>query len=159
MKNNEFCYNLALLAAKGAFRQQSKLAKGSIPSGYSEASHVRFCLELADYVAEHNAEVQASVGIIREARTDMNGEEELAVTDAADKIVSECHRQLAEFMPSTRATGTTILGMGKRIGDYKSRIKKAKNLPSTFKKGDVQLISVAELERLEFEYTQRHKGM
>jgi len=158
MKNNQFSYHLALLAQKGAFRQHSKLAKGNIPSDYSERSHVVFCLELVDYVAEHNAEVQANVGIVRNARTRMSEEEELALSDAADEIVSESHRQLNEFKPSKRATGTTILGMGKRIGEYKNRIKNAKNLPSTLERGDVQLISVAELEQLEYENTQRHMG-
>ncbi len=47
--------------------------------------------------------------------------------------------------------------MGNRIGDYKVRIKTAKNLPvpeSTMKgEGDVKLIPLDELEQIEFERT------
>lgn len=97
-------------------------------------------------------------GKVPSARTDMNDDEKLALKDAADQIVTECHRQLNEFMPSNRKTGTTIAGMGKRIGDYKIRIKSAKNLPAIYDKGKVQLIPVTDLEQLEHEKTQRHKG-
>lgn len=156
MKNTDFAYHLALLAGRGAFRQHSKLAKGSIPSGYSEKSYVIFCLELVDYVAENNEEVQANVAIIRAATTDMNAEQQVEVSNAADEIVIECTRQLNEFVPSTRATKTTICGMGNRIGDYKNRIKLAKDLPGN--RGSVQLIPLAELQQLEQEKTQRHMG-
>lgn len=156
MKNTDFAYHLAQLAGRGAFRQYSKLAKGSIPSGYSEKSYVVFCLELVDYVAENNAEVQANVAIIRAATTDMNAEQQIEVSNAADEIVIECNRQLGEFVPSTRATKTTICGMGSRIGDYKTRIKNAKELPGN--RGSVQLIPLAELEQLEQDKVQRHMG-
>ena len=149
---------LAQLAGRGAFRQYSKLAKGSIPSGYGEKSFVVFCLELVDYVAENNTEVQANVAIIQAATTDMNAEQQVEVSNAADEIVIECNRQLDEFMPSKKATKTTICGMGSRIGDYKNRIKTAKNLPQSYNRGKVQLIPLAELEQLEQEKTQRHMG-
>jgi len=158
MKNNDLRDHLADLAQTGAFRQQSKLAKGSIPVRYGERSLVVFCLELVDYVAERNEDVQGDVDIVRSARTVMNDDEKLALKDAADRIVTECHRQLNEFMPSNRKTGTTIAGMGKRIGDYKVRIKSAKNLPASYDKGKMQLIPVTDLEQLEHEKTQRHKG-
>lgn len=102
--------------------------------------------------------MQGDVDIVRSARTVMNDDEKLALKDAADRIVTECHRQLNEFMPSNRKTGTTIAGMGKRIGDYKVRIKSAKNLPASYDKGKMQLIPVTDLEQLEHEKTQRHKG-
>lgn len=51
-----------------------------------------------------------------------------------------------------------VVGAVELLGDYKSRIKKAKDLPAAFRKGDVQLISLAELEQLEMAYTQRYMG-
>ena len=108
MKDNDFCHHLVELAQKGCFRQHSKLAKGAIPHGYSERSFVFFCLELVDYVAERDADVQANVDIVRSARTvGMSVDETLALSDAADEIVSECHSQLNEFVPSSRSSGTT----------------------------------------------------
>ena len=41
---------------------------------------------------------------------------------------------------------------------YKVRIKSAKNLPASYDKGKMQLIPVTDLEQLEHEKTQRHKG-
>ena len=158
MKNNDLSNHLANLAQRGVFRQYSKLAKGSIPPKYGEKSLVVFCLELVDYVAERKESVRSDVDIIRKARTDMNEDEIIALKDAADQIVTECHIQLNEFMPSERRTGTTMCGMGKRIGEYKTRIRKAKDLPSSINKGKVQLIPLDELQRLEYELTQRHKG-
>ncbi len=77
----------------------------------------------------------------QELRTDKSEVETIALSDAAEEIVSACHRQLNEFVPSRRVTGTTILGMGNRIGDYKVRIKTAKNLPvASTMKGVVKLI-------------------
>ena len=111
-----------------------------------------------DYVAERNEKVKHDVDILRRGRTVMNEEERLALKDAADQIVTECLRQLNEFMPSNRKTGSTMCGMGKRIGDYKVRIKNAKNLPESYDKGQMKLIPVTELEQLEHEKTQRHMG-
>jgi len=158
MKKKDLRDHLADLAQKGAFKQHSKLAKGSIPTHYGEKSLVVFCLELVDYVAERNEKVKHDVDILRRGRTVMNEEERLALKDAADQIVTECLRQLNEFMPSNRKTGSTMCGMGKRIGDYKVRIKNAKNLPESYDKGQMKLIPVTELEQLEHEKTQRHMG-
>ena len=160
MRNNDLRDYLEEWAKRGAFRMNpSKLAKGTIPADYQgEKSLAYFCLELVDYVAERNEDVRGHVETVLSAKTDMSPEAKLALKDAVDAVVTECHHQLNLLVPSTRATETKISGMGKWIGDYKNRIKDAKNLSRGFNKGDVQLIPLDQLEQLEFEKTQRDMG-
>ena len=110
-------------------------------------------MELEEFVAASDADVQSNVEILRNART-TSVENELS--DAAGEIVIVCHQRLNELVPSTRKTKTFFSGMGSRIGNYKNRIKAAKNLQ--VQRGDVRLIPLAELKIIEHEKTQRHSG-
>jgi len=100
----------------------------------SRLRRVFFASGVGSSATERGVVLIPDLNILLRGRTVMNKEERLALKDAADQIVTECLRPLNEFMPSNRKTGSTMCGMGKRIGDYKVRIKNAKNLSESYNK-------------------------
>jgi len=50
---------------------------------------------------------------------------------------------------TTRKLEPTITGMGKRVRDYKKRIRAAKNQRSKSKLSEIKIISLENLEKLE----------
>jgi hypothetical protein len=100
----------------------SKLADATIPTNeYGEKSHLRNCLELADFVAEYEDEVKEHIETLRSA---VEATDPVVIDDAAGYIVDACASELDILVPPQqgRKCGTTISGMHRRIQKYKQEI-------------------------------------
>ena len=75
------------------------------------------------------------------------------IQQSASRIVSSVTTALTEWEGNKKrgrkGTGTTVLGLCRRICEYRNRIKTAQRLPSTVKIENIPLISLAELQQLE----------
>jgi len=122
----------------------SKLSDKTIPSGeYGEKSHLRNCLELADFVAEYDDDVKEHIETLRSA---VEATDPVVIDDAAGSIVDACAMELDILVPPQqgRKCGTTISGMHRRIQKYKQEIIQKKNL--TCRPGEVKLVRLEEEE-------------
>lgn len=120
----------------------SKLRDAPIPSNeYGEKSHLRNCLELADFVAEFDDEVKEHIKTLRNA---VETTSPVVIDDAAGSIVDACAAELDILVPPQGKCGTTISGMHRRIQKYKQEIKKKKKL--SCKPGEVKLVRLEEEE-------------
>lgn len=120
----------------------SKLSDKTIPSGeYGEKSHLRNCLELADFVAEYDDDVKKHIEILQNA---VETTDPVVIDDAAGSIVDACAMELDILVPPQGRCGTTISGMHRRIQKYKQKIIEKKNL--SCKPGEVKLVRLEEEE-------------
>ena len=143
-KGKRFYESLIELGQMGLFFCD-KLASAHPPRHYSNKGFLRHCLALVDYLS---GDYKEAIEIVRGANT--SGVHESNLVNAACKLESACAKQLEKWdTRKTKKGGKTFLAMGKRICQYQSRIKKAKNLPASIKPESVPLISLSDLERIE----------
>ena len=148
MKKRKFSDTLVFLAQRGLFRLPKKLHHVSLPAKvFSEQHFVVNCLELADYVAEQDPDVKASIQLLKATTVATN---KMQLDDAANTIVTACDNQLNEFVPpkTNRKLEQTIAGMGSRIKTYKLRILLAKKVING-QPSQAVLISLEQLKILE----------
>jgi len=101
MKDLTLCTALVHLATAGAFRLHSELAKAAIPRNtFSEVSHVKYNLELVDFVARQDDRLRTDIDLLRQAPRDPNPEEETALDDAGGRIEMACRQMLNTLVPS-----------------------------------------------------------
>mmetsp|Transcript_20762 Transcript_20762/g.32049 ORF Transcript_20762/g.32049 Transcript_20762/m.32049 type:complete len:116 (-) Transcript_20762:165-512(-) len=101
MKNIGLCSVLVDLAKAGAFRVHSEFAKAAIPSKtFGEVSHVKYNLELVDFVARQDDRLRTDIDLLRQAPRDPNSEEEKALDDAGGRIEMACRQMLNTLVPS-----------------------------------------------------------
>ena len=148
MKKRKFSDALVFLAQRGLLRLPKKLQQVCLPAKvFSEQHFVINCLELADYVAEQDPDVKASIQLLKATTVATN---KMQLDDAANTIVTACDNQLNEFVPpkTNRKLEQTIAGMGSRIKSYKQRILSAKK-DANSQPSKVGLISLEQLKILE----------
>jgi prolyl-tRNA synthetase len=133
------------MAESNKFQDGVSLELASIPPNYTNKSKLRHCLAAADFVADPK-----DVAVLQtEKDTDK-------LQSAASRVVTDLCAQLNEWevgqrssRKKVRSTGTTILGLSKRVMTYRNRIKKAQKLPEAVKTETVKFITLEELKRLE----------
>ena len=145
MKNIKFADVLVQLAQRGQFRISALLARVSTKT-YPEQHFVVSCLELADFEGIENEKVRNDIALLRQAKRDTD---KVELDNIAHSIVTACQLQLILMVPknTTRKLEPTITGMGKRVKDYKKRIRAAQK--SKLKLSEIKIISLEKLERLE----------
>lgn len=155
MKHLSFSLVLYTMAKKGYFRVYSKFKKASIPSelNVSEPSLVTYCLELADFIDATTGDDQFKSNMTF-LRACSSSSKELDMKNAANYVETKCLRVLDRLMPpeSQKPSEPFSAAMGRRIRDYKNRIKKAKNLQD--QPLHINMIPLEDLERLDHERVQ-----
>ncbi len=155
MKHLSFSHVLYTMAKKGYFRVDSKFKKASIPSelNVSEPSLVTYCLELADFIDATTGDDQFKSNMTF-LRACSSSSKELDMKNAANYVETKCLRVLDRLMPpeSQKPSEPFSAAMGRRIRNYKNRIKKAKNLQD--QPSHINMIPLEDLERLEHERVQ-----
>ena len=123
MKNIKFADVLVQLAQRGQFRMSASLARASTKT-YPEQHFVVSCLELADFEGLTNEKVRNDIALLRQAKRDTD---KVELDNIAHCIVTACQLQLILMVSknTTRKLEPTITGMGKRVKDYKKRIRAA----------------------------------
>ncbi len=112
----------------------------------STSNRVLTSVTLADFEGLTNEKVRNDIALLRQAKRDTD---KVELDNIAHSIVTACQLQLILMVPknTTRKLEPTITGMGKRVKDYKKRIRAAKKSKS--KLSEIKIISLENLERLE----------
>jgi hypothetical protein len=153
VKKFAFSKILLNMATRGLFKRLSKLKNAEIPKdmNITEPSFVKYCLELADFIAatdDDDNEFKNKIAFLSQCNDNSNQKE---LEDAADFVQNRCLTTLNTLMPPSgnREPEVFVGATGPRVRSYKKRIKAAKKLGESPK--DINMIRLSDLEVLEHE--------
>jgi len=139
--NKTLTWALTLMADGNLFHRDQKLDIATIPNDISNKSKMRHCLTLIDFAGDAS-DIEK---LYSEERV---GQKIGTLTEAVSRLVTAAMDKLHEFEGNTEGASAhteKILGLAKRISDYRNKIKKDLSLAESV--GQVPLMELSELNR------------
>lgn len=139
--NKTLTWALTLMADGNLFHRDQKLDIATIPNDISNKSKMRHCLTLIDFAGDPS-DIEK---LYSEERV---GQKIGTLTEAVSRLVTAAMDKLHEFEGTTEGASAhteKILGLAKRISDYRNKIKKDLSMAESV--GQVPLMELSELNR------------